>query len=85
MMLEHKHLLSEEHGDEIDSESQKGRSSADGTVVIARKGWLPAVLVVYSLLVTALSIIPHLNPSSRLSRPYCEQANMYTMVLPSNC
>jgi hypothetical protein len=84
MTFENEKLLDEEHKQVTDVESQDSDSLTWKTAGVVNKSWLPAALVVYSLLATALLIIPHLGASSRLLAPYCTYLTKTATVLCSN-
>jgi hypothetical protein len=71
MSFENKRLLDEEHNGVTDVESQDSESLTRKMAGVVKKSWLPAALVVYSLLATGFLIIPHLGAESRLHAPYC--------------
>lgn len=72
MTMEQKGLLSEERDDDKDTESQQSGADSVCRPQVLKQSWLPAVLVLYSLVVTGFLIIPHLSIASRLRLPYCK-------------
>lgn len=76
MTLEQKRLLSDEHEDAIDTESQGGERSTQGPFGVLRKDSSRVLLVVYSLLTTGLLIWFHLPRTSETHTPYSPVSNL---------
>lgn len=72
MSVEQKHLLGNELDDGVDTESQQSEISSYGMEMSSKRSWTPVALVVYSLIATALLIIPHLHQPRTPHTPYCK-------------
>lgn len=72
MALEQKYLLSAEQEDDTDTESQSHGCSSSHHNETLKRSWLPAVLIVYSLVTTAFLVLPHVYHQPKVLLPYCK-------------